>query len=79
MSASCRASTDIASIKLGQAHNVAMTSALQEATEYAAKLIENLDDPHMRAIGFEEDGTFRPVKIYGFRPLESHQAGKNLS
>lgn len=63
---------------LGHAEDVALASALQEGAAYAADMIENLGDPYMRAIGFEEDGCFRPVGIYGFRPLEAHQAGQKV-
>ena len=57
---------------------LAMEEAVDEGQAYVAQLLDDLDDPFMHTVGFEDGGSFYPAGIYGFRPLEAHPQGGKL-
>lgn len=63
---------------LKKPHEQALQDTLQELETYLANTLNNLDDPHMHTVGFNDHGKYVPVGIYGFRDLSKHAIGPKI-
>ncbi len=56
----------------------AWQETLDELEKNIQRLTENLHDPKVETIGFNQQGQYVPVGLYAFRPLQEHPTGKKL-
>lgn len=63
---------------IGLPEKEAWDATIEELNEYVDRLINNLDDPRNRTVGFDQHGYYTPVGLYGFRALSEHFTGQKL-
>jgi hypothetical protein len=56
----------------------AQQETLNELKTYSDRLKDDLSDPHYQTIGFNQQGKYTPVGLYGFRALKDHSVGAKL-
>lgn len=63
---------------LNRTDEEAWQATQEELKKSIQRLIDNLDDPRVRTIGFRQHEEYSPIGLYAVRPLEDHYNGKKL-